>query len=80
LRRVFSLSKRLGRAPLVRDSFHCELISFGVGCVPKKFMAAGADTVLADSGRARRTFHFEGGIARPRLVTRAALNGYGCDI
>lgn len=65
---------------VVRDSFHCEFISFGVECVPEEIMAAWADTVLADSGRARRTFHFEGGIARPRLVTSAALNGHGCEI
>ena len=49
-------------------------------CVPKKIMAAGADTVLADSGRAGRAFHFEGGIAWPGLITGAALNGHGCEI
>ena len=65
---------------VVRDSFHCEFISFGVECVPEKIMAAGADTVLADSGRAGRTLHFQGGIAWPRLVTGAALNGHGCEI
>ena len=49
-------------------------------CVPEEIMAAGADTVLADSGRAGRTFHFQGGIAWPGLITGAALNGHGCEI
>ena len=49
-------------------------------CVPEEIMAAGADTVLADSGRAGRTFHFQGGIAWPGLITGAALNGHRCEI
>src|SRR5207249_1080877 len=64
----------------VRDSFHGEFISFGVECVPEEIMAAGTDTVLADSGKAGRTFHFQSGIARPGLITGSVLNGHGCEI
>jgi hypothetical protein len=61
--------------PVVRDSFHCEFISFGVECVREEIMAAWADTVLAYFCRAGRAFHFQGGIARPGLFAGAALNG-----
>ena len=76
----FLRCRSVSAEPVVRDSFHCEFISFGVECVPEEIMAAWADTVLAYFCRAGRAFHFHGGIARPGLFAGAALNGHGCEI